>query len=476
MSSAARPVLPLVVDLDGTLLKTDLLVESFLHLLAKKPSSALRALLTLKGGKAAFKARLADEAILEMHLMPVNPALAQIIAERRAQGGEVVLASASDERYVRALADHLGWFDRILGSAGGVNLSGRNKATKLVEIYGERGFDYAGNDAVDMHIWEQASTAYLAGGDAALARRLRRSHSDVKVLPHDGGGARAYLRAMRPHQWLKNILVFAPAVAGHTLIGNLPALLVAFMAFNMCASSVYITNDLLDLSSDRAHPRKSRRPFASGAASAKLGTALAVALLIGAFGLSLLLPIKFLLALGLYYLLTTSYSLYLKRKPIVDVITLACLYGMRVIAGGFASGTLLSPWLEALSIFLFLSLALVKRCAELVAHIQAGKGELTGRGYRLADLPALEAMAAAAGYNSALILALYLNSSPELQAYAHPHRLWLLCILLIAWLSRIVLLTRRGEMHDDPVVYSVKDRWSLVLGLCCAAVFASATI
>ncbi len=232
-------------------------------------------------------------------------------------------------------------------------------------------------------------------GNAGLARQLGRAHDNVVVLPHEQGGLKPYLKALRPHQWLKNVLIFAPAAAGHTLFDNLPALLVAFLAFSMCASSVYISNDLLDLSADRAHPRKQRRPFASGAASASRGALLAAALLIGALVLALFLPTRFLLALSAYYLLTTAYSFYLKRKPIVDVMALACLYGMRLIAGGYASQTILSPWLEALAIFLFLSLALVKRCAELEGQARSGKGELAGRGYRLSDLPVLEAMAAA---------------------------------------------------------------------------------
>lgn len=469
-------VRPLVVDLDGTLIKSDMLVESFLHLSAKAPVRALKAVGKLAEGKAALKARLADEAVLDVATMPVNAAVSAVIEERRSQGGKIILASAADLRYVKQLAEHLGWFDDVLGTQDGHNLSGRAKAASLVETYGEGGFDYIGNSTVDLHVWKSAHTAYLAGGSTSLAQKLRKQHSNVVVLDHDSGGLRPYLQAMRPHQWLKNILVFVPSAAGHTMLHDIVPLLIAFFSFSLCASSVYITNDLLDLAGDRDHPRKRFRPFASGAASATIGIFLAMGLFLFAFIMAIALPIRFLEALGGYYLLTSAYSFFLKRKAVVDVITLACLYGMRIVAGGYASGTALSQWLEALAVFLFLSLALVKRCAELVPRIQSGKGEIVGRGYRLADLPVLESMAAAAGYNSALVLALYINFASQTSGYNHPNRLWLLCVMLLAWISRVLLVTRRGEMHDDPIVYAIRDKWSIILGFCSGLVVISAIL
>jgi 4-hydroxybenzoate polyprenyltransferase/phosphoserine phosphatase len=475
-SIAVTPAIPrpLVVDLDGTLIKTDLLVESFLHLLARHPFRAFAALGMLTHGKAAFKAKLADEAALDLHLMPLDGAVCDLIAERRAKGGQVALASASDARYVHGLATHLGWFDTVFGTTDNINLSGHAKADKLVATYGEEGFDYVGNHKVDFPIWEKAHTAYLVGGDAALGRALSKRHRNSEQLAYEDRGIRPYLKAIRPHQWLKNLLIFLPAVAGHTLIEDLPTLIIAFVAFSLCASSVYVPNDLLDLAGDRDHPRKKNRPFASGQAAPIVGAFMVPILLISSFGLSLFLPFKFMLALAVYYVLTIAYSFYLKRKPVVDVMVLACLYGLRVVAGAYASETILSPWLEALAIFLFLCLALVKRCAELVARQNSGKGELTGRGYRLADLPILEAMAAAAGYNSALVLAIYINTAPERFAYGHPHRLWVLCVLLLAWISRVLVLTRRGDMNDDPVIFAVRDKWSLIIGACCTAVVVAA--
>ena len=478
--AAIGAVRPLVVDLDGTLLKTDLLVESFLHLLACNTREALRALVALRHGKAALKAALAKRAALNVADMPTDPAVLELIAERHAAGGQVVLASASDETYVRAVAEHIGGFDAVMGSRDGVNLSGANKAAALVERYGEGGFDYVGNARADLPIWEKVHTAYLAGGGRGLARRLKARHANAHALAYEHKSARSYLRAMRPHQWLKNLLVFAPAAAGHTLFGHVGVLLVAFLAFSLCASSVYITNDLLDLAGDRAHPRKRYRPFASGDVPALGGALLAGALLLAGFGLAAALPGDFVWVMGAYYLLTSAYSFYLKRKPVVDVITLACLYGLRMIAGGHASHTPLSLWMEALAIFIFLSLALLKRSAELVSRLQAGRAdttaEIAGRGYMLADLPVIEAMSAAAGYNAVLVLALYINTAQERAAYAHPDRLFFLCVLLLSWISRMLVITRRGWMNDDPIVFAVRDKWSQVIGLACAAVVFAATL
>ena len=473
-------VRPLVVDLDGTLLKTDLLVESFLHLLACNSRAALRSLGALRHGKAALKAALAQRAALNVETMPTDPAVLELITERRAAGGQVVLASASDESYVQAVADHIGGFDLVVGSKDGHNLSGPHKAAALVECFGEGGFDYVGNARADLPIWEKVHTAYLAGGSRSLARALKSRHTNAQVLAYEGGGPRSYLKAMRPHQWLKNLLVFAPAAAGHALFAHIGALMVAFVAFSLCASSVYITNDLLDLAGDRAHPRKRYRPFASGDVPAVSGIFMAAGLLLASFGLGAALPGDFVWVMGAYYLLTTAYTFYLKRKPVVDVITLAVLYGLRMVAGGHASHTPLSLWMEALAIFIFLSLALLKRSAELVSRVQAGRAdttaEIAGRGYMLADLPVIEAMSAAAGYNAVLVLALYINTAQQRGAYAHPDRLFFLCVLLLSWISRMLVITRRGWMNDDPIVFAVRDKWSQVIGAACAAVIVAATL
>ena len=277
---------------------------------------------------------------------------------------------------------------------------------------------------------------------------------------------------MRPHQWLKNLLVFAPALAAHAFDARLLLAAIAFAAFSLAASSVYLLNDLVDLENDRRHARKRRRPMASGALSPAWGAAMIVPLLAGAIGLALLAPAKFALVLAGYYALTLAYSFWIKRLMIADVIALACLYGARVAAGGAATRIELSTWLGALAIFLFLSLALIKRCAEL--HDRAARGESVpaGRGYRLADLPALQAMAAASGYIAVLVFALYLSGPAVTQLYARPHVMWLICVVMLYWVSRVVLKTARGEMHDDPVIFAATDPASLV----CAALAGGAAL
>ncbi len=472
--ASAGPAVPLVVDLDGTLIRSDLLVESFLALLSAQPLHALKSLGALGRGKAAFKAALADRAALDAHTLPYDPAVLAMTEEAHAAGRPVVLASASDVRYVRAVADHLGGFDAVLGTEDGRNLSGARKAEALVERYGEGGFDYVGDHAVDAPVWSRARRAYVSASGAGLADRLGRGGLELEVVGERPARARAYLRALRPHQWLKNALVFGPAIAGHAGLPQLLACAAAFVSFSLCASSVYVVNDLLDLKADREHARKRARPFASGAVPLLHGMAMAPLLLLLAAGVGLFLPPRFLMVLGGYFALTLAYSLGLKRLVMIDAVTLACLYGARLLAGSAASDVALSRWLEALAVFLFLSLALVKRGGELVDRINEGKGDPSGRDYRLADLPMVESMAAASGFTAVLVLALYLNSPDVGAMYRFGHRLWLLCVVMLYWVSRMLMTMHRGEMHDDPVVFAVRDRVSLLCGAICAVVVAFA--
>ncbi len=462
---------PLVVDLDGTLIRTDLLVESFLSLAGADPRDAMRAIFALRHGKAAMKAAIADAALIDVATLPFDEAVLAFIAEQRAIGRPVVLASASDRRYVEAVAEHLGLFDTVLGSEGGVNLSGVRKADRLVALYGEGGFDYIGDAAVDCEVWSRARRAYAKAPSKGLARTIARKGVAAETIGERSGGLRHYIKALRPHQWLKNVLVFAPALGAHAFsMLSLLACVAAFVSFSLCASSVYLLNDLLDLRNDRDHARKRKRPFASGAVPLAHGILMVPALLLIAVGIGAFLPFKFLLGLMAYWVLTTSYSFKLKRVVMIDVIVLACLYGARILAGSLATGIALSPWLGALSVFVFTSLALIKRCTELVDRIAAGKGDPKGRGYQLADLPILEAMAAAAGFVAVLVLALYLNSPDVNHLYRYPHRLWLLCVVVLYWISRILIKAHRGEMHDDPVVFAVRDRVSQICGLISVAV------
>lgn len=467
--SQARPAsgadIPLVVDLDGTLLKTDLLYEALFVLFATRPLTALKTPSWLGEGKAAFKARLADAILLDLHTLPVNEAVLTLIEDARAAGRRVYLASASDQRYVRAFADHMGVFDGVYASDGRTNLGAGNKARALVEAFGAGGFDYVGNAMADVPVWRVARTAFVATAPGAVAQAARGAAADVRLVGGDQAGLKDYVRAMRVHQWLKNLLILVPGLTAHAFtpaaLGNA---LLAFFSFSLCASSVYLLNDLLDLRNDRQHTTKRQRPFASGTVPLVHGMALFPVLLLVSLALALMLSPAFVTVLAGYYTLTLAYSLVLKRGLIVDVVTLSSLYGMRLVAGGVAFAVPLSEWLIAFSIFFFLSLALVKRVTELVGRLRQGKEAPAGRAYTLEDLPILEMLAASSGFVSILVLALYIHSPEVATLYTHPKILWCGGLVLVYWLCRILVLTHRGQMDDDPVIYAVTDKISLLCG------------
>lgn len=458
--------IPLVVDLDGTLTRSDLLMESVLRLLALDPLALVRLPRWLMEGKAAFKARLADRIVLDLHMLPVNEELVDFIRVERRAGRKVYLASAADRRLVQDFADHLGLFDGVFGSDGITNLGGAEKARALCAQFGEKGFDYVGNARVDLEVWAKARRAILVNVPASLHGEAARLCPDIHELtapPTRAESWRAHLRAIRAHQWLKNLLVFLPALADHSLDWpTLGASFLAFVAFCLCASSVYVLNDLIDLPSDRAHPTKRSRPFASGRLSLINGMALVPLLLLAAGLVSVALPVAFAGSLAAYYAITLLYTFVLKRQIVIDVFTLAGLYTMRVIAGGAATGIAPSDWLLAFSMFLFLSLALIKRYSELVERQRSRKNKLAGRGYVTDDTPMIGALAGASGFVSVLVLALYINSPDVLRLYPHPDFLWGVGVLLLYWVSRVLMLAHRGQVHDDPLVFAVTDRMSLI--------------
>jgi 4-hydroxybenzoate polyprenyltransferase len=459
---------PIVVDLDRTLVRTDLLVDSFFALLASRPGAAFAALTAIRNGKAALKSKLIEAAILNIITHPLNQQVLAFLEAEGAKGRLVYLAAASDRSHVQRVADHLG--EGVLGLDADVDLAGPNKADRLCEAFGESGFDYIGDGSTDKAIWQRARRVYIANALPAHLAAVRTWAPNAQALGMRAHSWWDYGRALRPHQWLKNILVFAPALAAHRFDDTLLASLLAFISFCLCASSVYVINDLLDLRNDRAHPGKRLRPFAAGRIPVIHGVALVPILLLGSLAVAAFLPVEFVLVMVTYFVLTCAYSLDLKRRMLVDVIALACLYGSRLAAGSAATGVSLSPWLAAFAIFLFFSLALIKRFGELTDHLDKGRGDPTGRGYRLDDLPVLRSMATASGYVSVLVLALYINGDIVGGLYHHPDRLWLNCILLLFWISRMIMVTHRGQMHDDPLVFAATDRSSQLIMLACIVI------
>ena len=468
---------PLVLDLDGTVSRTDTLVEALLRLAAQAPLALLALLPVLfTAGRAAFKQRVAAAAPLEPASLVFNEDVLDLARAARAAGRPVLLVTAADRNVAETVGGYLDLFDAVYASDGVLNLKGANKANFLVDRFGAGGFDYVGDAAADIPVWRQAATAYVVAPSAGLLAAARAACPQVRAVGARPGAMarlRVWARALRVHQWAKNVLVFVPMVGAHRF--NLPTLAsgaLAFAAFSLCASSVYLLNDLLDLPHDRRHASKRRRPFASGALDIAQAPPLIVASLLGGFAIAAALNLRFVVMLAVYYACTLSYSLFLKRLPVWDVMMLAGLYTLRVFAGSAATRISMSPWLLAFSMFLFFCLAVVKRQTELVQHVRDGRGEkLGGRGYLPEDLDMLRGMATSSGYMAVLVMALYVNSPEVLALYRHPSALWVLCPILLFWVSRVLMLSHRGLMNDDPVVFALRDRLSLLVGVAALCAF-----
>lgn len=471
----SQPV-PLCVDLDGTLIRSDLLAESALILVSSQPLTLFAMPGWLLRGKAHLKHQIASRVKFDPTLLPYNHAVLDWVREQQ-QLRSVVLCTASDAKLAEPVASHVGGFDVVLASDGQHNLSGNNKAKTLVERYGERGFDYVGNAKVDLKVWQHARTAITVESGNSLSEAASRVATVEKRFELPGASIRPWLKALRVHQWVKNALIFLPLLASHRIFETdaVLAALLAFACFSLCASSVYITNDLLDLAADRQHHRKRNRPFAAGQLPIMAGPVVATGLLIASFGLATLLHEEFLAVLAGYYLLTSAYSVRFKRIMMLDVVVLATLYTSRIIAGTMAIHAKPSFWLLAFSMFIFLSLAMVKRYIELLSAQKTGKINASGRGYDVGDIPLIQSLGAASGYLSVLVLALYVDSPDSRTLYHHPHYLWLLCPLLLYWISRTWAIAHRGIMHDDPVVFAITDQLSRVLLVIAAFVVLFAT-
>lgn len=471
--------IPLVIDLDGTLLRSDLLLETALSFVRHKPLGLFKPFAWLIQGKATLKERLATSTEVDVTVLPYDPIVIAFIEEEKRKGRTVILATASHRSLADKIATHLQLFDHVLASDGECNLSAHRKRDLLVKHYGDKGFDYAGNSLDDIVVWAAAREAYVVNPERGVERRARATGNVKQLIQSNTASPKDWLKALRVHQWLKNILIFVPLIAAHRF-SELHLLLegmIAFVLFGLCASSVYLLNDLLDLSDDRHHSNKRNRPFASGRLSITSGLIAFPALLFVSFAGSLiLLPGAFVFVLAAYYVLTLAYSIVLKRQMAIDVIVLALLYTIRIIAGAAAFSIALTFWMLAFSMFMFLSLALVKRFAELKEARKKGHSEKTrGRGYYPSDLEMISSLGASSGYLAVMVLALYIHDQSTGELYAHPQVIWLACPLLLFWITRIWMLTHRGEMHDDPVVFAVRDRLSLAVGALFCLVFWIAT-
>ena len=457
----------LCVDLDGTLLQSDLLWESLLLLVKRKPLSLLRLPAWLIRGKAYTKRQIALRVIPNPATLNYHPQVLDSIRDARQQDRRVALVTASDAMAAEPVCDHLGMFTDCLASDGKTNLSGTTKRDLIISRFGESGFDYVGDSSRDLPVWKAAQTAILVEPSAGLTRRARQVSHSVRVLESEKRPLAAMWRALRPHQWLKNVLVFVPLVLAHRIrdVGTLERAFLAFAEFSLCASAAYLLNDLLDLEADRLHPTKRNRPIASGKVSVPLALGVAATLLLLSFGLAGLTAHGAAIALlFLYLVVTTAYSLSLKKIAILDVVTLSGLYTLRIFFGAVSVHVPVSAWLLAFSVFFFMSLAMAKRFSELVRSPQEESREVAGRGYRPGDRLIVSNLGAASGYVSVLVMALYVNSQEVTALYHRPQLLWAICPTLLYWISRLWLIAYRGELGEDPVVFAMEDRVSYLLG------------
>ena len=463
MESRSSASLPLCVDLDGTLIRSDVLHEQFFG-----NPWAILALFHLMKGRAAFKEEVAARSHFDVALLPYNETLIEYLHQQKQTGRHLVLATAANAKVAKAIADHLGLFDEVIASDGNRNLKGAEKARVLTQRFGSHGFCYAGNAASDLAVWREAASAIVVN---APAKVLAQVQNPVELVVADK--PRMYpqlLKAMRPYQWTKNILVFIPLLTAHRLL--VPTAwaqaTIMFVAFCAAASGIYLINDMVDIWADRAHRRKRLRPFASGTLSLATGGCTAVALIVVGLLLSWSVNTEWLV--GLYVTTSVSYSLYFKVLPLVDVFLLSSLYTMRLFGGGEATGYHLSLWLLGFSSFLFLSLALLKRVEEMASGTpRAGR-----RGYGPNDAAILQLFGVASTFTSSVVLALFVQHQAEVQSYASPGLLWLIVPLLLFWQARMWLAGSRGYMHDDPIIYAAHDRVSWASGLAVSLVLVAA--
>ena len=458
---------PLVVDLDGTLIFSDILIESFLVLFKQNPLYLFLVPFWLyRFGKAGMKREIAKRADIDVTNLPYNHELINYLTDEKSKGRTLALATASDTKYAQAIADYLGLFDTVFSSNRDTNLSGHNKQKALSNAYGSRNYVYAGNEPIDFNVWKDASAAIVIG-HSAFMHAVQQQCPIEKHIPNKTGTLKIWFKALRIHQWVKNILIFIPFLTAHQQLSFEPitACLLAFLAFSLCASSVYLLNDLLDLAEDRKHVTKCNRPFAAGSLSLLKGIFAVPSLLILAGYICLFLPVNFTVVLVCYYIMTVAYSFYLKRIVLIDVIVLSNLYTIRIVAGAMALSVALSFWLLTFSVFVFLSLAIMKRYTELLLIKSTEGTQALGRGYQVEDIELLSSLGGSSGYVSVLVLALYINSDDVKQLYAQPEIMWPICIIMLYWMSRVWVLTHRGQMRDDPIIFALKDKTSIVCGI-----------
>ncbi len=466
--------LPLYVDLDGTLVCTDTLWESLVLLTKKRPAALLRLPAWLWAGKASFKEALAQVVTPDADTLPYRAEVLALLKTRHEEGGKIVLATAAHEKIATRVSEHLGCFDAVLSTQESTNLTGTSKA-EAIKSHANGPFAYIGDHQVDIPVWHMAKECLVVVHGSldkqSLTQKLGKEF-DVSIFIEKTKNTQTILvRALRLHQWAKNILLFVPLILAHQFYNGSAwqRAVIGSISFGLMASSIYLVNDLFDLAADRRHPSKRQRPLASGALPIPKGFLLAISCFIlavvgGWAGVSFI----FAMMLVGYALTTVLYSSVLKRIPVIDVLALAFFYVYRLVAGAVATGVVLTPWLLAFAAFFFVSLGCLKRVGELTLWRNLPPSDQpidTGRGYIADDLSMLALFGVNAGFLSLLVLALYINSVEVVSLYTHPLLLWGVVVTLLYWLMRSWLLTWRGKMHDDPVLFALQDTASRWVGI-----------
>lgn len=462
---------PLCVDLDGTLTKVDTLYDTFMLLLRKNPRALVHLPGWLAGGKANLKANLTRAVTLDVTRLPYNQELLAYLHSQRELGRPIFLATGADRELAERVAAHLGIFDGVLASDGARNLTGKRKLARFREYFAGGDFDYIGNAMPDLELLAASVEPKVANPSFALRNSLRSRGIHLECFKDRAPILPSIIRAIRVHQWAKNVLIFIPVIVGHRWsLDEARLALLSFFCFSFCASGTYLVNDLLDIEADRHHLKKRLRPFAAGDLPVVGGLAMSALLIALSTACAVFLPAAFLVWLGIYFACTLGYTFWLKRVVLVDVLALSGLYTVRLMAGGAATSTPISHWLSGFSIFLFLSLAIVKRFAELQSTLQGGLTPKNGRGYQLSDIEQMRSFGTASAFAAVVVFANYISSFDVMALYHQPRLLWLVVPLLILWLCRVWLLASRGELNEDPVVFALTDRMSLVIGVAVAVI------
>lgn len=467
--------IPLVLDLDGTLVRTDTLQEQAVALVRHNPFAIFKLIAWVLAGRIILKERLAAAVTLDPELLPVNEELIAFAEQEAAKGRKVVLATAAHAETAKPFLVRFPFISDVFATTGRVNLKGRAKADALKQQF-PQGFDYAGDSSADLAVWKHARNGITVGASPATVRKARKATNIVQEFSRPAA-LKAFIKCLRPHQWAKNVLVVVPAILSGRIVdpSTILPLVLAFLALSLTASATYVFNDLWDLNDDRQHWSKRKRPFASGTLSLPAGIIGAFVCLAAGIALAFAAGFEVLQWVLLYVVITLTYSFWLKRKVIHDALTLASLFTLRLVVGMVAVAAEPSPWLFVFAMFIFTSLAFAKRHTEIARVIEKGGFWIAGRGYRASDLPLVLAAGISCSIGAVVIMVLYIIEDAHQQTFIqNGNWLWGLPVLVFLITSRIWIVCQRGLLDDDPIVFAVKDRVCMVYSMLTAVCFAFA--